>query len=255
MAIYPRIAGRLGNIVDLNMRFLHNGSPSEPYAIRRVDIYRGFIRRDKLVEQITFPDVNDTSYPLPAIQDSTDVSQFSLMYDASSDLVPNDVYLDVWHFLGSDPGSAGLDDESLWVSKFGSFYLFDDVWLADADLQTIKFGFFPQDKLIRRGEIRTIEVSIYPVPRHNYNHNLIVPLIHNLDPTITVYTTFGELIGGLVDAPCSIGLKQGAGRDCPYVIQCQIDARTLLRGTYKYFIKLAIGNTIIVSEYFYFTVQ
>jgi len=189
------------------MRFIRNGEGAMPFAIRRIDIYRGFIRHSNLVGQIPFVDPSDSTYPFPAAQSTDDLSQYYVIFDAPETLVPDDIYFDVWHFIGDDHGSIDIDDESLWISQNGIFYLFDDVWLANDDLQTIRLGFEPLDKNFKRGEIRTIEVAIYPLPLYDHNWNLIAPLIPQLYPTMTVYTSYGELIDGLVDAPCTMGIR------------------------------------------------
>lgn len=251
--IDSRIAGRLGRPLNLDVSFLHNGILADPFAIRRIDIYRGSTRPENLVTQIPFSDPDDTNYPFPAIK--MDVGEFSLKYEVPDDLVPNDVYFDVWHFIPEDIGLTDLDDESYWVTKNGRFYLFDDVWLADSDLQTIKFAFEPLDRVLTRGEIRPIELAIHPLPLYDHNWNLIIPLIPHLNPTITVHTTKGELIEGLSDVSCKLGVRQNANRNSPFVVQCLIDTRTLLRGTYSYFIKMNIRNRVITSNEFYFMVR
>lgn len=255
MDVLTRAAGRLNNIVSLNMRFLKNAVPTEPFAIRRVDIYRSFVRAGNLVAQLLFSPPSDPSYPFPAVQGTADLSSFDVLFVAPADFVPNDVYVDVWHFLGEDPGTAGVDDESLWLSQSGQFWLYEDVWLADNQLQTKRLGFEPLDKKLRRGEIRTIEIAIHPLPKHDFDFNKLAPLIPHLNPTITVWTAQNELIDGLVDATCSIGIRQGHQRSSPFVAQCLIDTRVLVRGMYRYVIKVQIYDEVIISPKFSFVIS
>lgn len=249
---YPRIAGRLGEQVNLNAEFYHNGELSAPFSIRQVDIYRGSVRSENLVDTIVIPDGTD-SYPL--VPDDLNPGSFNLVYQVPDSLVPGDIYYDVWHYVGNDPGTAGVNDPTLWISQPGSFFLYDDTWSADADLQDIDFGFEPLDKHLRRGEVRSIEIAIHPLPLYEYNYNLVRPIIPLLSPTITIHTVNNELLDGLVDAPCTIGIRQGANRNSPYVVKCTIDTKTLLRGTYKYTIKINVRDKVIVSDPYFFTVQ
>ena len=36
----PRISGRRGQLIDLNIDFIRNGIATDPYAIRYVEIYK-----------------------------------------------------------------------------------------------------------------------------------------------------------------------------------------------------------------------
>ena len=251
MAIYPRVAGRLGNTVSLNMKTLRNGRLQAPFALRRIDIYRGSIRPANQIDTINFSDPTDTGYPAPAIEGATGC--FEVLYDAPEDLVPNEIYFDVWHFVGSDPGTANIDDERLWISQTGMFWLYHDTWIIDDELITKRIGFEPLDKKLRRGEIRTIEVAIHPLPKYDYDFNKIAPIIPQLRPTISIRTSHNELI--VNNVPCDIGVRQGHHRNSPFVVQCQIDTRTLVRGTHNYIIQVNIDDNTIASPKFYFTVQ
>lgn len=250
--INPRVAGRLGTQVELNMQFNRNAEPDDPFAIRRIDIYRGSVRPENLITQIPIADPSSTIYPFPIVA-GTDIGSFTVIFEAPDDLVPGDIYFDVWNFLGDDPGTAGIDDESLWIAQEGRFYLFDDVWVLDDLLSTLNVDFEPLDKNLRRGEIRTIELAVYPLPLYDHDWNKLIPIIPQLDPKITIKTNYDELIAD--QAPCRMGVRQDANRNSPFVIQCLIDTRTLLRGTYKYFITVQLGDQIITSDYYYFTVQ
>jgi hypothetical protein len=233
------------------MRTLRNGEPQSPFALRRIDIYRGSIRPANLIGNIPFVDPTDVTYPSPAIEVSP--GYFEVPFDAPHDLVPDDIYFDVWNFIGNDPGTADINDESLWTSQSGMFWLYDDTWIIDDELITKRLGFEPLDKKLRRGEIRTIEVAIHPLPKYDYDFNKITPIIPQLRPTMSIRTSYNELIIG--DVPCDIGVRQGSHRNSPFVIQCQIDTRTLVRGTYNYTIQVNIGDSATISPKFYFTVQ
>ena len=222
-----------------------------PYALREITIYRGSIRPGNVVATIPFPDPDGTSYPFPATETST--GEFIVPFDVPSDFVSCDAYYDVWSFFGEDPGTDGLDATNLLISQTGRFWVHDDVWISDDDLQSLKLGFDPLDKRLRRGELRTIEVAIHPLPLYDYNYNVLAPIIPQLNPTITIHTTNCELL--IEDAPCKIGIRQGKNRNAPYVIQCFIDTRTLVRGTYQYTVKVNIEDRIIISPRFHFTIQ
>jgi len=248
---YPRVAGRIGEVISLNMSFYRNGSLESPYAIRKVDIYRDSPRPGNLVASIPFLDPTDTSYPFPAVE--MGIGQFSVLFDAPDNLVPCDIYFDFWSFLGKDPGSAGVDDESQWITQSGMFWLYDDAWIVDDELQTKRLGFEPLDKKLRRGEIRTIEVAIHPLPMYEYDFNKLAPIIPQLKPTIDIRTAKDELI--IRDAPCYIGTRQGHSRNSPFVVKCPIDTRSFLRGIYRYTIKVNISGQTIISQPFSFIVQ
>lgn len=251
--VYPRVAGRLNNIVNLNMKMLRNGIPTSPYAIRRIDIYRSSIRPGNIVASIAFPDPSNTIYPSPAVEDSE--GEFSVPFLVPSNFVVDDVYFDVWHFISDDPATDGIDDENLWISQNGMFWVFEDVWLSDDDLLTKRLGFEPLDKKFRRGEVRKLEVALHPLPKYNYDFNHISPTIPQLSPTISISTPKPDCELLVKDASCQIGVRQGAHRNSPFVVQCLLDTRSLLRGTYEYVIKVNIGSQTLMSPKFYFTVQ
>lgn len=251
MESYSRINGRLGQVVNLNMKMLRNGIPTSPYGLREINIYRSFVRAENIVATISFPDPSSTLYPFPATEIST--GEFIVPFVVPETFVPCDVYYDVWSFLGQDPGTAGIDDPSFWISQVGQFNIVDDTWIVDEELYTLRLGFEPLDKRLRRGELRTIEVAIHPLPMYDYDYNVLAPIIPQLSPSITIHTAYDELI--VQDAPCKIGIRQGRNRNSPYVIQCYIDTRTLVRGLYQYTVKVNVGNNIIISPRFNFTIQ
>lgn len=232
------------------MNFYHNRVLESPYAIRRIDIYRASLRPSDLVAQIIFPEPDGTGYPDPAVELATGI--FEVQFAAPDNLVPDDAYYDVWHYIGNDPGTADLDNINLWDSQVGQFWLFDDTWIADDDLLTKRIGFEPLDKKFRRGEIRNLEVALHPLPKYEYDFNKIAPIIPQLMPTITVWTIHDELL--LSNVPCKIGIRQGHHRNSPFVVQCPLDTRTMIRGTYRYTIEVNINGNIIISDKFHFAV-
>lgn len=248
---YPRVAGRIGNIVNLNMRFLRNGILQNPFALRQIDIYRSAPTAANIVSTIVFPDPSDSLYPTPAT--NSDSGVFNVPFLVPDNFVTNDIYFDVWRFLGPDNGSTDLNDESHWISQSGIFWVFDDVWLTDDELRSKRLGFEPLDKKFRRGEIRKLEVAIHPLPLYDYGYNQLAPTIAQLSPTISIYTAYDELL--VSDAPCQIGVRQGAHRNSPFVVQSLIDTKTLVIGLYKYKIKVNLGQDIIISPIFNFIVQ
>jgi hypothetical protein len=251
VATYSRINARAGNVVNLNMRVLKNGQLQSPHALREINIYRGSIRPGNIVATIAFPDPADVAYPTPATELAE--GEFVVPFFVPEDFVTCDQYFDVWSFVGEDPGTPGVDDTSLWISQYGTFHVYDDVWISDDELRTLKVGFEPLDKRLRRGELRTIEIAIHPLPLYDYNYNVLTPIIPQLSPTITIHTAYDELI--VSDSPCLIGVRQGRGRNSPYVIQCLFDTTTLIRGMYRYTVKVMVGDQTIISPRFYLTIQ
>jgi hypothetical protein len=235
------------------MNMLRNAVPQSPFAIRRVDIYRSSPRPGNLVAEVLFPSNTDPSYPSPAVENGP--GDFTVAFSIPEDFVTNDVYFDVWHFVGSDPGTVGIDDESRWISQMGMFWVFEDIWLTDDELRTKRLGFEPLDRKFRRGEIRNLEVAIHPLPKYDYDYNQITPIIPQLAPTISIYTPKPDCELIIQDAPCKVGIRQGHHRNSPFVIQCLLDTRSLIRGTYQYAVKVNVGPEIIISPRFNFTVQ
>ena len=248
---YPRVAGRVGNIVKLNMKFMRNGVANDPFALRQVDIYRNSPSPANLAATLLFPDPSDVLYPSPA--SNPNPGEFIVPFLIPDSFVTNDIYFDVWRFVGIDNGATDLNNESNWISQGGIFWVFDDVWLSDDELRSKHIGFEPLDKKFRRGEVRKLEIAIHPLPIYDYEYNQLAPVIPQLNPTISIYTAHDELI--ISDAPCQMGVRQGAHRNSPFVVQCLIDTKTLLIGLYKYKIKVNLGQDVIVSPTYNFIVQ
>jgi hypothetical protein len=269
VAEYNRISGRVGNIVNLDTVFYHNGVPEDPYAIRRIDIYKTAVKDENLEAQVIIPPPDDPNYPVPiermtAADGSILAGHFSLPFEVPTDFVAPEIYFDVWRFLGSDPGGTiGVDedDESLWISQCNRFWVYPDGWYIDDELVTIRIGFEALDKHFRKPEIRNLEVGLVPLPLYDFDYNRIIPLIPQLQARIHIETENGEVIVGSPATGCDgqpcpadgsegdntegiarIGLRQGSYRTNPFVVQYLIDTNQFLIGTYKYRIILTLPN-------------
>lgn len=93
-----------------------------------------------------------------------------------------------------------------------------------------------------------------PLPLYDYNFNLVNPIIPFLSPTITIETQHCEVLAQ--DEPCRIGIRQGAFRSNPWVIQYDLNTTRFLKGTYRYSIKLVLPNgSTRVSQKFILTIS
>jgi len=269
MAEYNRISGRVNNIVNLDTIFYHNGVAEDPYAIRRIDIYKGSVTDDNLEASIVLPPPDDPTYPYPVVRISEGgvslEGHFSLPFLVPSDFVAPEVYFDVWRFIGSDPGGTidiDEEDESTWISQCNRFWVYPDGWYLDDELTTIRIGFEALDMHFRKPEIRNLEVGLVPLPLYDFDYNRVIPLIPQLQAFIQIETENGEVIvGGTPKVGCDglpcpagsdgeldiqgrarIGVRQGSYRTNPYVVQYKIDTSDFLIGTYKYRIILVLPN-------------
>lgn len=282
---FPRISARRGQVVDLNVDFLNNGVLTDPYAIRRVEIYKGSVVPHNLVTTVTVIDKDNVLYPSPLCQDeeATDigdcgtipdteaipiVGKYHLPFAIPADYEVPDVYFDVWYYFADDPcGDLGTDPteltgcdideltyDSLLLKCCHRFWVYPDEWFCDDKLQTIRFGFEPLDQRFHTPEVRPLEVGLMPLPLYDYNFNLVNPIIPFLQPTITIETQFCEL---LVDNDaCRIGIRQGAYRSNPWVIQYDLDTSRFLKGTYRYYLTLTLPNgSTRVSRKFILTIS
>lgn len=287
---FQRISARRGQIVDLSTTFVHGGIVTDPYAIRRIEIYRSQITPHNLVETIDVVDPCDPSYPSPIsrVAEATDIGDCGTIPDTSELVLPGqyiyeymvpidavvpDIYYDVWYYypvnpcttvLGTDctDGSDGtcasnIDDElysGLLLSSCNRFWVYPDNWFVSDGLQTVRYHFEPLDQKFFTPEARPLEVGIMPLPLYDYNFNLAVPIIPYLSATIRVETKHCELV--IDDEPMTIGLRQGSYRSNPYVLQWNLDTSRFLIGTYRYQVKLTLpdGSTR-VSGKFIFVIQ
>lgn len=247
---FPRISGRLGQYVDLNVQFLNSGQPAEPYDISKIEIYRSEVLTGNLVATIDVSARDSTEYPAPLCTNSTVLGEYHYPFLVPTEFVAPDVYFDVWYYNPTDTGTAGTSGVlAPALSCCHRFWIYPDAWFCDDKLQTIRFGFEPLDQQFYQPELRTLEVGLMPLPLYDYNFNLVNPIIPFLNPTITIQTQFCET---LVDnAPCRIGIRQGSYRSNPYVIQYDVNTSDFLKGTYQYQITLNLPDgTTRVSRKF-----
>lgn len=279
----PRIAARRGQLVDLNVEFIHNGILADPYAIRHIEIYKSQVLPHNLVATIPVADPCSELYPAPVCREyeqsitgacgtvpSNDQvalpGRYHLLYDIPADFAVPDVYFDVWYYFPTNPcGSLGTDltaccdiDDPRYESQLlkccHRFWIYSDDWFCDDKLQTVRFGFEPIDIKFYSPEVRPLEVGLMPLPLYDYNFNLVNPMMPFLQPTITIDTNNCELI--VDNAPCRIGIRQGSYRSNPYVIQYDLDTSKFLKGTYRYYITLKLPNgQTRVSRKFIFTIS
>ena len=257
----PRISARRGRVVDLNVDFLRNGIPADPYAIRHVEIYKTQVLPHNLVATIPVADVASELYPSPICREYTTASagteltpivgKYHLPYDIPTDSVAPDVYFDVWYYfadnpcgnMGSEPTNCEIDNsdyDAYLIKCCHRFWIYSDDWFCDDKLQTIRFGFEPLDQKFHSPEVRTMEIGIMPLPLYDYNFNLVNPIMPLLQPTITIETQFCETLAD--NDPCRMGIRQGSYRSNPYVIQYDLDTSKFLKGTYRYFITVRLPN-------------
>jgi hypothetical protein len=193
--ILPRVSGRLGSPIDLNVTFYRNGAPADPYAIRRISIYRSAVQAENLIAEFGVVCPTDPLYPSPISRevDSNNISLpgvFHLYWDVPAVGIPTpDTFFDVWHYIPINPtsGSSGssptsgsepitcseLDDETLWQSCCNQFWLYPAGYFCDDGLTNIRLGFEPQDIKFIQPEVRTLEVGITPLPLYDYDYNLL----------------------------------------------------------------------------------
>ena len=261
----PRVSGRLGDQIDLNVTFFRNGQPTDPFAIRRVQIYKSAVQEENLVVEFPVVDPTDINYPSPLSRETDSNGDelpgvFHLFWDVPESGIPvPDIFFDVWSYVPDDPGigtdtsglvdTSLLDDESQWLQCCNEFWLFNDGFFCDNGLCTIRLGFEPLDIKFTQPEIRTLEVGITPLPLYDFDFNKIAPIIPHLQAFFTLQTDNCELL--VNQAPMKIGLRQGTYRSNPFVLQYQLDTRTLLRGSYQYQVVVCLPNGETRSSRFF----
>jgi len=290
---FPRISARRGQVVDLNVDFLRNGVGTDPFAIRKVEIFKDQVVPHNLVSTIPITDPsefvgtnNDVPlYPAPLCQEEegsdTEIGvcgteppapgegepipgRYHLPFAIPDDFSVPGVYFDVWCYFAENPCEEGtafedcdLDNpefEHKMLKCCHRFWVYPDEWYCDDDLQTIRFGFEPLDQSFNSPEIRPLEVGLMPLPLYDYNFNLVNPIIPFLRPTITIETQNGEVLA--TDEPCEIAIRHGSFRSNPWVVKYLLDTSNFLRGTYQYQITLHLPNgQTRVSRKFIFTIS
>lgn len=265
----PRVSGRLGEPVALNVRFFRNGVPTDPFAIRRVRIYRSSVSEENLITEIPFVLPGDPTYPLPATKPVDDVGDpipgaFVLEWDVPDSGIPvPDIFFDVWDFLCDDcrdasgGGGAGtdgftdvdpcLDDEETFTSLCNKFFLFPNGWFLDDGLEVPRFGFEALDLKFHQPECRTLEVGLMPLPLYDFDFNFMAPLIPQMQATFTMESENNEVL--INQEPMTIGLRQGSFRTNPFTLQYKLNTVVvestgcpILKGTYKYRVALQLPN-------------
>lgn len=280
MASYNRISARRGQDVNLDTTFYLGGQRVDPWAIYRVEIFRGSVANENIVDAVDISGPNSSSYPSPLVRppdpdpailtcpsppdcdslaadDGSDPSagRFRLVWTVPDDLVVPDVYFDVWYYYATDPGVADLSTatEQL-LNSCNRFWVYPDNWYVDGGLDTIRLGFEPLDIKFKKPEKRPLEVGIMPLPLYDYNYNLVAPIIPFLQPRISVWTENNEQI--VSNAICQMKLRQGSFRSNPWVISYMLDTCNYFIGTYRYRVTTILPDgTTRVSGDFYFTVS
>lgn len=259
----PRVSGRLGNQIDLNVTFYRNGVPTDPFAIRSISIYRSAVQPENLIAEFPILPPSDPNYPSPISRemDSSGLvapGVFHLIWDVPPSGIPvPDIFFDVWSFIAVDPcpniGSAGtggtggsipaecdIDNEDTWLKCCNEFWLFADGFFCDDGLTNIRLGFEAMDIKFNQPEIRTLEVGVMPLPLYDFDFNKIAPIIPRLKAFLSLQTDNCEL---LIDrAPMSIGLRQGTFRSNPFVLQYLFNTNLVLKGSYQYQVTVCLPN-------------
>lgn len=272
----PRISARRGQIVDLNVDFYNGGILTNPFAIYKVEIYKTQIVPHNLVATIPIVEPTSDLYPAPLcrdeIEDPTGVcgtepsdsgiykpGKFHLPYFVPVDSVVPDVYFDLWYYYATNPVENGtsptadeLDDDNSLAQLLKCchrFWVYPENWFCADGLQTVRFGFEPLDQKFYSPEKRPLEIGIMPLPLYDFNYNLVMPLIPFLRPTITIETRYGERL--VENGECRLGVRQGAYRVNPWVIQYDLDTSVFLKGTYQYFVTLNLpdGSSRVSPKY------
>lgn len=242
-----RLNARVGQIVTLDATFYSNGIPTDPYAIRRIDIYADSVKEENLLAQVPISDPTDTNYPSPLTQVEDCPGYYQLAFEVPCDFPTCKMYFDVWRFIGEEDGCVigsgselDLDDETKWQSEPNQFWVFAESYYLDDGLVTPRFGFEPLDFKLRKGEVRTIEIGIQPLPLYDFDFNRIAPLLPQMIPAIRIETDQNELIVDWTNG--KMGLRQGSFRSNPFVAQFTLDTNNFLIGTYTYRVRLALPN-------------
>lgn len=252
---FPRIAGRVGQPILLDATFYNGGIAEEPYAVRRIEIYKSSVRQENLVAIVPISDPGSTNFPLPLTRTPDRPGYLTLSWDVPKELSVPDIFFDKWVFLPQEPGSGHtIDDPELLREKCMRFWCYpENSWYVDDGLESIRFGFEPLDVKYSKGERRPLEVGLMPLPLYDYNSNLVMPLIPMLRATITVRTRNYEVV--VDEEPMSIALRQGSYRSNPFVARHLIDTNCFLAGTYVYRVTLWLPNgQSIRSKEFEFTI-
>jgi hypothetical protein len=252
---YTRVSARRGEQVALEARFVQGGVPTAPHAIYRVEIYRGKVAAENIVDAIDIPSPDSSEYPGVLVEGAAGLYTLNWTVPDYAD-VP-DVYFDVWYFFGSDPrnlssssGDEYVENEDKLIQFCNRFWVYPDSWYVDGGLQTLRFGFEALDTRFNKPEKRPLEIGLMPLPLYDYDYNLVAPIIPYIDAKIDMWTVHKEPI--ITQEPMTIKLRQGAYRSNPFVLSYLFDTEDIFIGTYKYRITLTLpdGTTRISPDSF-----
>ena len=275
----PRISGRINKVIDLNVDFYNNGVLKDPYAIRKIEIYKAQVLPHNLVAAISISDPTELAYPSPVCRHTINTPQgecgteeiigdvvsgrYHLPFYIPTDFTAPEIYFDVWYYYPENPCEEGTDESLCDLDSIENtaklircchrFWVYPDEWFCSDGLQSLRLGFEPLDIKFYKPESRYLEVGMMPLPLYDYNYNMVSQLIPFLKPTITIETSAGEIV--VDSAECRIGIRQGSYRSNPFVIQYLVQTENMFKGTYQYFIKLAMPDgTSRVSGKFMLTI-
>lgn len=250
-----RLSARRGQTVNLDTAFYRNGVLADPYAIRKIQIYKTAVLPHNLVTTVLFPDPEAPTYPLPAVQTAT--GRFYYPYEVPTDATVPDVYFDVWSYyadnpcnnegtdvtVGTDTAACDLDSDDIELELLTSchrFWMYPDGWATTDELQVVEFGFEPLNIHFNKPETRPLQVGLMPLPLYDFDYNLVAPLIPYLAATISVETRHGELI--VDEEDMTIGIRQGSYRTNPFVLRWTLSTARFLIGTYRYKVTITLPD-------------
>lgn len=248
-----RISARRGQVANLDAMFYRNGVLTDPFAVRKVEIYQTSIEPSNLVATIPFVDPSDSLYPAPAV--STGVGKMYLPYEVPTSVEVPNIFFDLWYYYADNPcGSSetsgteetvgcDLDDPDLEASLLKCchrFWAYPDGWACVDDLTSLSFGFEPLSIHFNKPEVRPLEIGLMPLPLYDYDYNLYAPLIPYLSATISVETRSAELL--IDDEEMTIALRQGSYRSNPFVLRWQLNTSRFLIGTYRYKVTITLPD-------------
>jgi len=250
---FNRASGRLCKVIRLNVEFYNGGKLSDPYAIREIRIYRKAVDDANLSLVIPIPSFGSDDYPSPVVREKPGV--YSLYLEIPGDFVAPSVYVDVWSFI-SDlaclPYPDDIDNPANLQQQCGRFWVYPNDWHLSDKLVVPRLSFEPLDVKFKAGEIRWLEVGVMPLPLYDYDHNLVMPIIPQLCPSIIITTRNNERVA---EGNMEVGLRQGAYRSNPYVFKYLLDTTKMLMGTYDYRIRVLLPDgQMLVSDKFSFTI-
>jgi hypothetical protein len=257
----PRISGRVGQHTDLAVDFYHNGQLADPYAIRRIDIYRAAILPQNLYASVPLLRPGDPLYPAPVTR--LGAGQYTYPFPVPTTAVAPEIYLDVWYYFPTNPagevgtgtdfsGTGGPPDidltqyDNLLQANCHRFWVYPDNWYSDDKLTSIQFAFEPLGQRFHVGDKRDLEIGLMPLPLYDFDYNLVTPLIPWSTATIRVETRNAEIL--IQDEQMSIGLRMGTFRTNPFVLKWRLDTSRFLQGTYRYRVTLTLPNGVVQAS-------